>query len=499
MTAVSTDDLEDPLKYDVQIHTSTAGDAASLKTSLRDCHRREPRTPSGKQASCTGSVALTNGTTYYRRARATNAAGISSAWSTLTPFTVDTSKPAAPALTSTYPNGQWAVATDAQGLAHVTASTSDADARSINWSINDQEFTKTTARVGAGTADLSFTPQAGSSRYVIYARAIDRAGNIGPTSSLHRPARHRPLRGTGGQHHRDAERPQRPRSVRSRHQPHTRDSGRRRAHRRGCDLRLRGLLLHVVDAHCLLLNCSRGEHRASWTLPAGALTPGRSYNYRVRVRDATHTSPWTQGRTVTIDVPTSVTELRSAPGPEGLLISARSGRPSQHAIDMRFFLWDGAGTALNGAHRSSRRAPTMTSQATITPAIAALGSSIQWAAQACVPSTAICSAVTARKSATNQSASFTTQTVTIPRSALSLASASVDPADCASGSCALQSSAVRLGGSNYVFVKANAASLVPVDAEIVEATANLAGLSLQSVVRDARRECDAGFRQLGDQ
>ncbi|GMA89460.1 hypothetical protein GCM10025868_47100 [Angustibacter aerolatus] len=235
-------------------------------------------------------------------------------------------------------------------------------------------------------------------------------------------------------------------------------------------------------------------------------TPGRGtdpwafVHYRVRVRDATHTSPWTQGRTVTIDVPTSVTELRSAPGPEGLLISARSGRPSQHAIDMRFFLWDGAGTALNGG------APIISSgsnddelQATITPAIAALGSSIQWAAQACVPSTAICSAVTARKSATNQSASFTTQTVTIPRSALSLASASVDPADCASGSCALQSSAVRLGGSNYVFVKANAASLVPVDAEIVEATANLAGLSLQSVVRDARRECDAGFRQLGDQ
>lgn len=123
--------------------------------------------------------ALQHGTTYMFSAKA----GDCCVFGPLAPwfyFTVDTSAPTAPTLTSAgFPENQWSTGVNADGKAHFTANASTADSTKLQWSLNSTTYGMSAAVAGTTTAvDIALTaPTAG--KHTLNVRSVDAATNAG--------------------------------------------------------------------------------------------------------------------------------------------------------------------------------------------------------------------------------------------------------------------------------------------------------------------------------
>lgn len=105
LTTKATDPDGSTIKYDIQIHSSTAGDASSLVASCATAY-----VASGAAASCASGTALANGGQYFARAKSTDQLGLAGGWQGWTRFRTALTAPAAPKVTCPSPyasTGAW--------------------------------------------------------------------------------------------------------------------------------------------------------------------------------------------------------------------------------------------------------------------------------------------------------------------------------------------------------------------------------------------------------
>lgn len=123
---------------------------------------------------------LVDGRSYKWRVRAFDGAATTS-WSSWCEFTVDTTVPAAPAVTSsTYPADTWAGATGTAGTFSLGASGAS-DVTAYVYGVDTNPPTSTVNASG-GNATVTYNPTA-DGPHVLYVRSRDRAGNLSPLTS----------------------------------------------------------------------------------------------------------------------------------------------------------------------------------------------------------------------------------------------------------------------------------------------------------------------------
>lgn len=157
---------------------ATAGETVTATFALWPAGHPRQRTESASPALTAAGLArvtqatpLVNGGRYVLEARATDAAGAVSKWSPACAFTVDTSSPAAPTVTSAdYPATGSAGAPGVTG--HFTFTAADRDVVKFRYSPGSQEV----AAGPHGKATIEYTP-AEVGTHTITVQAIDRAGN----------------------------------------------------------------------------------------------------------------------------------------------------------------------------------------------------------------------------------------------------------------------------------------------------------------------------------
>jgi len=423
---------------------------------------------------------LTNGSTYTVRAWGDDGTLTAKAVSTdLDAFTVDTTKPVVPVIGSDFGNNQWRTQLAADGKIHLSATTTTTDAKTVQWGVNDTSLATSIARAGAGSADLAFTPVAGRSKYVVRARVVDPAGNVGPSATwtvlygegpfvepladIQVTPAAAPAAGTV--------------SLVSTPTPTlTADSGPIPGATIGYDFQVTAL----GSSTALASGTGTGTSAAtpgSWSVPAGILAAGRTYTVRTRVRDDTHTGPWTPDRSLIVDLPSTPTGLDVVAGPDSWTLSAVTSRPSGGAVVTPFLLWAADGTALNGGQ------PVLGSGGAGSPATAILptgllaaGADFQFSAQACIDPAVVatCTPVTGRQSAhLTAQPTFATTTLALSGTKIKSATSGVNDGGCPDAACSLKQTApLALGDDTGVFVRIDA-SAIPATAAIVSATADL--------------------------
>jgi RHS repeat-associated protein len=136
--------------------------------------------PSCQRRQWTVPTALTNGTTYYWRARAYDGTGYSKAWSSWSPILVDTTAPPTPSVTSsTFTANQWLTATAPAPASYsfgFSASPST-DVAGYYYSIDDPNPTTYTT---ASSASI----EVNEGWHTVYLQAADRAGNRSSVTSF---------------------------------------------------------------------------------------------------------------------------------------------------------------------------------------------------------------------------------------------------------------------------------------------------------------------------
>ncbi|WP_305789602.1 hypothetical protein [Symbioplanes lichenis] len=121
-------------------------------------------------------AALTDGVTYQLQARATDAAGAVSDWSPVCTFTVDTTRPHAPAVSSAdYPAGTPSGGAGVPGTFTFAAAGDDRDVVSFRWSLNDGVPNQAPADAD-GRATVEITPGFYGTQ-TVSVQAVDRTGN----------------------------------------------------------------------------------------------------------------------------------------------------------------------------------------------------------------------------------------------------------------------------------------------------------------------------------
>ncbi|MEV4637543.1 RHS repeat-associated core domain-containing protein [Actinoplanes sp. NPDC049548] len=121
--------------------------------------------------------ALAENGSYRWRVRG-NDGTVASPWSAYCEFTVDTTAPAAPSVTSTdYPAGQWSGGVGSAGKFTLSASgTTDVAAYQYGLDVNPPDQSVNTASPGA-SATVTITPSTAGA-HTLYVRSRDRAGNL---------------------------------------------------------------------------------------------------------------------------------------------------------------------------------------------------------------------------------------------------------------------------------------------------------------------------------
>ncbi|WP_425275697.1 RHS repeat-associated core domain-containing protein [Streptomyces tirandamycinicus] len=136
-----------------------------------------PYVPSGQVASVTVPAGvLTNGKTYKFRTSPYDGAHYNLGWSAWKTFTVDTTKPTAPAKVTSadYPTGTWAKGAGQAGTFTVTPPASDHNW--LEWSLDGVTWTKVATGGATGDKGISVTPSDNGSQSLLV-RAVDKADN----------------------------------------------------------------------------------------------------------------------------------------------------------------------------------------------------------------------------------------------------------------------------------------------------------------------------------
>jgi len=130
-------------------------------------------TSGGTAAKAVAAGVLANGGTYSWRVRGYDGALYSKSWTSYCEFTVDTTKPVAPGISSTvYPQGQWNLT---GGAGTFTFASSDTGSGVGSWRYWLDSATPTTA-TGASPTSVSITPSNGW--HTLHVQAVDKAGNL---------------------------------------------------------------------------------------------------------------------------------------------------------------------------------------------------------------------------------------------------------------------------------------------------------------------------------
>ena len=157
-----------------EAHSSKTTSSSTLKASCTAA-----AVASGAKATCTLGTALTSAT-YYLRAKATDASGAVSGWSSWTTIAVDRSVPGTPTISASgFTAGAWLDSTPTGNVFTFTTSTSDVVR--FAYSKDGGAWTKVAASGTTPTATLAWSPK-GS--HTLALQAIDRAGNISATRTF---------------------------------------------------------------------------------------------------------------------------------------------------------------------------------------------------------------------------------------------------------------------------------------------------------------------------
>jgi RHS repeat-associated protein len=134
-------------------------------------------TSGGTAAKAVASGALAGGGTYSWRVRGWDGSLYSKSWTSWCEFTVDTTKPVAPGISSVdYPQGQWNLT---GGPGSFTLTSSDTGSGVASWRYWLDSATPSTASGGSPTS-VSITPPNGW--HTLHVQALDKAGNLSQES-----------------------------------------------------------------------------------------------------------------------------------------------------------------------------------------------------------------------------------------------------------------------------------------------------------------------------
>ncbi len=162
----ATDSDRTRLYYEVEVHNSTAGTAASLRSSCETADRGDQ----GRIDGCAPTTALINGHAYYVRARARDVYTLTGPWSGWRYFIVDAAVPVVPSATCTgVAAGQWYETRPAAS----TTCTVSGNGADIDWRVNG--VTKPALSTSATTSSIAI-PESGFT--MIEFRSRTRAGAV---------------------------------------------------------------------------------------------------------------------------------------------------------------------------------------------------------------------------------------------------------------------------------------------------------------------------------
>jgi RHS repeat-associated protein len=130
-------------------------------------------TSGGTAAKQVASGVLANGSTYSWRVRGYDGSLYSNSWTSWCEFTVDTTKPATPGVSSTaYPQGQWNLS---GGAGTFTFTSSDTGSGVSSWRYWLDSAAQSTV-TGPSPTSVSITPPNGW--HTLHVQAVDKAGNL---------------------------------------------------------------------------------------------------------------------------------------------------------------------------------------------------------------------------------------------------------------------------------------------------------------------------------
>ncbi len=167
-TSTVSDPGKDQVRARFEVHTTTAGTSQVATCTTVPVAFELP-------ASCQIGTNLTNGSTYYVRARAINVHGTqSAAWSPWRTVGIDTTAPAQPTITATgYTNGQWRETAPSSNT--FTFSTGSGDVAKFEYKADNGAWVSTPVSLGTVSRTFAWNPGAGA--HSLSVRAVDRAGN----------------------------------------------------------------------------------------------------------------------------------------------------------------------------------------------------------------------------------------------------------------------------------------------------------------------------------
>lgn len=175
---VSDPDSGAKLRTEFEIRTAPTGTASLVATSGNLAEVAAPATvtwtvPSGE---------LSNGGTYYWRARSHDEVGWTGDWTPFQAMRIDTSAPATPTVSSSqYPYKAWGVQVGSQGT--FTLSDSSTDTYEFEWWVDGgSHAVKTASGSSPRTGSVTWTPPT-DMVHTLYVKAKDSAGNVSSTHS----------------------------------------------------------------------------------------------------------------------------------------------------------------------------------------------------------------------------------------------------------------------------------------------------------------------------
>ncbi|MGR6318180.1 DNRLRE domain-containing protein [Micromonospora soli] len=440
-------------------------------------------TSGGTSTAAVPAGKLTNGIQYVVRAWGSDGSLVSPAWSTgYDRFTVDTTPPAAPVVSSaTFPENAWtgAAGLGADGKAHWSAHPTSADASILRWVLDGTTFTSSAAVTGtASTVDIALAaPSTGA--HTLKVQTVDAAGNVGATTSYSFYYGNGPL--SQGLASLSAD-PVEPFGATSAVDPVMSDQPTLTAYvgpgvgsAVDYDFEVWDGALTTRVANSTVTAVPDGS-TASWTIAPGTLDVGRDYAYRARGRTSADTGPWSAWRRLVDDRPRVPTDLAATqtdtPRP---VLSVVANRPSNRTVTVRFQLWDAAGQPLGGSPLAEVEAvPGVRTSVAVPSDLVHPGDTIRWAATTCVGQ--VCSAQSAPQE-------FTSVTVVAPQTTKQDVTASdwgsslVDGQDCDAGTCPLQSDDVTAADGDQpsmAFVRFTGLTSLPAGAQVTSAHLRLA-------------------------
>jgi large repetitive protein len=161
-SATSADPDGDRYKVTTEVRAAASGSSTLITSCTTGL------VPSGSTASCAGSTALSDGTTYYARSEAFDASGLASTgWSSWLTFATAAAAPAAPTIScqSPYSNGSWASSTPSVSVPctiTATGSSAGTSPKKILVSVDGGALTSTAVgQSGSATASVSVAPNGG--------------------------------------------------------------------------------------------------------------------------------------------------------------------------------------------------------------------------------------------------------------------------------------------------------------------------------------------------